>query len=151
MSSTELEYHNRLTIVGCGAEQHWNVCSATVALGDDKLFCIDNTAVLYNIAGDCVVVLDRLSRYCLQASDLRVNGGLVASQAPEDLLTCDGVGFVHGIVRAVGGTIVAIESESTTSTKIALRNRSGNQVLADDSWRAEKSANRSCASAPADL
>jgi hypothetical protein len=66
-------------------------------------------------------------------------------------LTCNGVGFVHGIVRAVGGTVVAIKSESTTSTEIALRNRSGNQVLADDSGRAEKSTNRSCTSATADL
>lgn len=92
------ENYNRLTIVGCGTEQHWNVRSAIVALGDDKLLCVDDTAVLDNIAGNCIVVLDRLSRYCLQARNLRVNGSLVASQTSEDLLTCNGVGFIDGVV-----------------------------------------------------
>jgi hypothetical protein len=83
--------HSRLTIVGCGSEQHGNVCSAAVALGNDELFCVDNTAILDNVSGNRVVVLDRLSRYCLQASDLRIESGLVASQTLEDLLTCNGV------------------------------------------------------------
>ena len=151
MSSFEVENNGQLTIVGCGPEQHWNMRSAIVALGNDELFCVNNTAILDNIAGDRIVILDRLSWYCLQASNLRVNGGLVASQTLEDLLTCNGVGFVHSVVRAVGGTVVAIESESTTSTKIALRDCSGNQILADNSGTAEKSTNRSCTSAFADL
>jgi hypothetical protein len=127
------------------------VCGAAVALGDDKLFCVDDAAILHNIAGNGVVVLDRLGRNCLQASDLRVDCGLVASQTLEDLLTSNGIGLVHGVVRAVGGAVVAVKSESATSTEIALRNCSSNQVLADDSGRAEKSANGSCASATADL
>lgn len=151
ISRIELKNHNRLTIVGCGTEQHWNVRSAIVALGDDKLLCVDDTAVLDNIAGNCIVVLDRLSRYCLQARNLRVNGSLVASKTSEDLLACNGVGLVHGVVRAVGGTVVAIQSKSATSAKVTLRNRSSNQVLADNSGRAEKSTNGSCTSATADL
>lgn len=127
------------------------MCSAAVALGDDKLLCVDDTAVLDNIAGNCIEVLDRLSRYCLQASNLRVNGGLVASQTSEDLLTCNGVGLIHSVVRAVGGTIVAIESESTASTEVALRNCSSNQILADDSGGSEKSTNRSSTSASTNL
>ena len=125
------------------------MCSAAVALGDDKLLCVDDTAVLDNIAGNCIVVLDRLSRYCLQARNLRVNGSLVASQTSEDLLACNGVGLVHGVVRAVGGTVVAIKTKSTTSTEIALGDSTCNQVLADDPGRAEKSANGSCASTAA--
>jgi len=127
------------------------VCSATVALGDDKLFCVDDTAVLDNVSGNGVVVLDRLGRNCLQASDLCIESGLVASQTLEDLLAGNGVRLVNGVVRAVGGTVITIESEGTTSTEIALRNRSSNQVLADDSGRAEQSTNRSCTSATADL
>jgi len=127
------------------------MCSAIVALGDDKLLCVDDTAVLDNITGDSVIVLDCLSRDCLQASNLLVNRSLVASQASEDLLTCNGVGLIHGVVRAVRGAIVAIESKSTASTEVALRNRSSNQILADDSGRAEKSTNRSCTSAAANL
>lgn len=98
MSSVGKGDYSQLTIVGRSAEQHWNVSSATVALGDDKLFSVDNTAVLDHIAGNGVVVLDGLGRHCLQASDLRVNSGLVASQASKDLLTCDSVGLVHSVV-----------------------------------------------------
>lgn len=127
------------------------MCSADVALGDNKLFCVDDAAVLNNIASNRVVILNRLGGYCLQASDLRVESGLIASQTLENLLAGNGIGLVHGVIRAVGGTVVAIESESTTSTKVALRNRSGNQVLADDSGRAEQSTNRSCTSATTDL
>ena len=127
------------------------MCSAAVALRNDKLFCVDNTAVLDNIAGNRVVVLNRLSGYCLQASDLRVNGGLVAPQASEDLLTSNGVGLVHGIVGAVSGAVIAIKSESTASTEIALGDGTCNQVLTDDSGRAEKSTDGSCTSATADL
>ena len=149
--SVKLRDHGQLTIVGRSAEQHRNVCSAAVALRNDKLLRVDNTAVLDNIAGDRVVVLDLLSRYCLQASDLRVNGGLVASQTSEDLLTCNGVGLVYGVVRAVGGTVVAVKSEGTTSTEVALGDGTCDQVLADDSGRTEKCANGSRTSATADL
>lgn len=151
MLSVELEDHSQLTIVGCGAEQYWDMGSATVALGNDKLLSVDDTAVLHDIAGNRVVVLDRLSGNRLQASNLRVNGGLVATQTSEDLLARNGVGLVHGVVRAVGGTVVSVKAEGTTSTKIALGDGTCDQILADDSGRTEKGANGSRTSATADL
>lgn len=151
MSRVKLGSRIQLTIVGCGAEQYWDMGSAAVALGNDKLLSVDDTAVLDNIAGNRIVILDGLGRYRLQASDLRVDGGLIASQTSEDLLTCNGVGLVHGVVRAVGGTVVAVKSEGTTSTEVALGDGTCDQVLADDSGRTEKCANGSRTSATADL
>ena len=115
--------------------------SATVALRYNELFCVDDTAVLHNIASDCGVILDRLRRNCFQTSNLRVNGGLVASQATEDLLTSNGVGLIHGVVGAVSSTIVAIKTESTASAEIALNDCTCDQVLIDDSRGTEKSTN----------
>jgi hypothetical protein len=106
---------------------------AAVALGDDKLFGVDDTAILYDIAGDCGVVLDEVGIHCLQASDLCGNGRLVAAQASENLLASNGVGLVDGVVGAVSGAVVAIESESPPTSKVTLRDRSCNQVLIDDS------------------
>jgi hypothetical protein len=127
------------------------VSSAAVALGDNKLFGVDNAAILNDIAGDCGVVLDEVRVYCLQTSDLCGNGCLVAAQASEDLLASNSVRLVDGIVRTVSGAVVAIESESTATSEVALRNRTRNQVLIDDSGRAKESANGSCASTATDL
>jgi hypothetical protein len=124
------------------------VSSAAVALGDNKLFGVDNAAILNDIAGDCGVVLDEVRVYCLQTSDLCGNGCLVAAQASEDLLASNSVRLVDGIVS---GAVVAIESESTATSEVALRNRTRNQVLIDDSGRAKESANGSCASTATDL
>jgi len=141
MSSVDLGTVDQLTIISSSTEDHRNVRSAAVTFGDDKLFCVDDTAVLDNVAGDRVVVLDRLSRHCLQASNLRVNGGLVATETPEDLLARNGIGLIDSVVRAVCGAIVAIKTESTASTEVTLRDRSGNQIFVDDSGRTEKSTN----------
>jgi hypothetical protein len=151
VSCIDVDVLDQLTIVGGSAEYHRNVCGAAVAFGDDELLCVDDAAILNNIAGDRSIVLNRLSIDCLQACNLRINGGLVAAQSLEDLLTSNCVGLVDSVVRAVGGTVVAIETESAASTEVALRNCSCDQVLVDDSRRAEKSTNRSCTSAFTDL
>jgi hypothetical protein len=127
------------------------VSSAAIPLGDNKLLGIDDTAILYDITCDCGVVLNEVRIHCLQASDLCGNGCLVAAQASEDLLTSNSIRLVDGIVRAVSGAVVAIESESLTTSEVTLRDRSRNQILVDDSGRAEKSANGSCASTSANL
>jgi hypothetical protein len=127
------------------------VSCAAVTLRDDELLGVDNTAILYDVARDCGVILDEMRIHCLQASDLCVNGCLIAAQASEDLLTGNGIGLVDGVVGAVSGAIVAIKSKSTATSEVALRDRSRNEVLVDDSGRAEEGANRSCASTSANL
>jgi hypothetical protein len=141
----------QLTIVGSRAKNDRDVSRAAVTLGDNELFGVDDTTILYDVAGDCGVVLDEVRVHSLQASDLCGNGCLVAAQASEDLLTGNGIGLVDGVVGAVSGAIVAIKSKSTATSEVTLRDRSRNQVLVDDSGRAEEGANRSCASTSANL
>ena len=151
MTGISLDNVDQLTIIASSTEQDGNVCGAAVAFGDDELLRIDDATILNNVASDCGVVLDRLSGYCLQASDLRINGSLVAAQASEDLLASNSIRLVDGVVRAVSRAIVAIKTKSSTTAEIALGNSACNEVLLDDSGRAEQGANRSCASTSTNL
>ena len=76
---------------------------------------------------------------------------LVAPESSEDLLPCDCVRLVDGVVRAVSRAIVAIKTKSSTTAEIALGNSACNEVLLDDSGRAEQGANRSCTSTSTNL
>jgi hypothetical protein len=140
-----------LTIVRSCAKHDRHMDSGVVSFRDDELFGVDDAAILDDIAGNCVVILDSLSVCGLQTSDLSVKRSLVAAQALEDLLTSNGIGLVHGVVGAVSSTVVAIESKSATATEVTLRNSSCDQVLADDSRRTKQRADRSCTSTATNL
>jgi hypothetical protein len=139
------------TVVCSCAKDYRNVSSAAITFRNDKLFGVDDTAILHDVSGDRCVVLDEVRIHCLQASDLCGDGCLVAAQASEDLLTGNGIGLIDGVVGAVSGAIVAIKSKSTATSEVALRDGSRDQVLVDDSGRAEEGTNGSCASTSSDL
>jgi hypothetical protein len=106
---------------------------------------------LDDVASNGCVVLDGLSRDSLEARNLRIERRLVAPESSEDLLPCDCVRLVDGVVRAVSRAIVAIKTKSSTTAEIALGNSACNEVLLDDSGRAEQGANRSCTSTSTNL
>jgi hypothetical protein len=106
---------------------------------------------LDNVACNSRVVLDRLSRDGLETRDLCIERRLVAPESSEDLLPCDCVRFVDGVVRTVSRAIVAVKAESTATAEIALGNSACNEVLLDDSGRAEQCTNRSSTSTSTDL
>lgn len=112
---------------------------------------VDDAAVLDNVASNGGVVLDGLCRHGLEARDLCIECCLIAPESSEDLLPCDCVRLVDGVVGTVGRAIVAIETKSTTATQIALGNGACNEILLNDSGRAEQGTNRSGTSASADL
>lgn len=140
-----------VTIISGGAEHDRNMSGAAVTLRNDELFRVDDAAVLDNISCYCGVILNGLSIHCLQASDLCINGCLIAAQASEYLLTSDGVRLIHSIVRAVSRAIVTVQSKSTATAKVTLGNGTRDQVLTNDSGRAEQSANGSCAGTSTNL
>lgn len=154
MSANHVRYKDgsdRITIISSGTKHDGNMGSAAVTLRDNKLLGIDNASILDDISCNSSIVLDKVRIHCLQASDLRLDGCLVAAESSEDLLTRNSIGLIDSVVRAVGGAIIAVQSKSNATTKIALGNRTGNQVLADDSRRAEQSTNGSGASTSTDL
>lgn len=124
---------------------------AAVALADDQLGCVDDAAVLHNVAGDSVVVLDRLRWGSLQAVDLCGECCLVAAETSEDLLSGYCIGFVDRVVGAVSGAVVTVETKRASTSKIGLRDGASNQLLTDDSGRAQQSAYGACASTAANL
>lgn len=125
--------------------------SAAVTLRDNKLLGVDNASILDDISRNSSIVLDKVRIHCLQASDLRFDGCLVAAESSKDLLTRNSIGLIDSVVRAVGGAIVTVQSKSNATTKIALRNCTRNKVLADDSRGAEQSTNGSGTSTSTDL
>ena len=98
------------SVVGGCSEHYWNVSGATVAFRDDQLLRVDDAPVLYDVASDSSIILYGLSRDTFEARDLCIDRRLVAAESTEDLLACDRIRLVDGVVRAVCRAIVAIET-----------------------------------------
>lgn len=112
---------------------------------------VDDTAVLDDVTSNGGVILDVLSRDSLETGDLFIECRLVTSKSSEDLLSCNCVRLVDGVVGTVRRAIVAIKAESTATTKVTLRNSACDQVLFDNSGRTKQGADRSCTGTPTNL
>lgn len=140
-----------LTVSGSRSEHDRYVSSTTITFRNNQLLRVDDVSILDDVASNSGIVLDGLGRDGLKARNLRIDSRLVAPKTSEDLLPCDCVRLVDGVVRTVCRAVIAIKTESAAAAEIALGDSACNQILFNDSRRAQQGANGSCAGTSADL
>jgi hypothetical protein len=117
------------TVIGGDAPDGMHVRRRPVVVVDVQSRGEDVRAVLDDVSSRGSQVGDRASVGGLEAVDLGVQVGRVASYAGKDLLSSEGVRSVDGKVQAVLGSVIALQSERLTAPEVRHGNRSSEQPI----------------------